>query len=341
MVKQGKEINEKIRAILTNKPRNNETKSEKLARELFTIPPKPKGDDIPHYDKPTREGIIHQADLLFLPTDKFGYKYMLVCVDIADWRCDGVALKEKSASAVLSGFKKIYEEHRTLKFPAKIQMDSGGEFEGGVRDYFLKHKVIPKRSMTNQHSQTAFAERLNFKIGKVIGRLQTEKELDKGKTVKGWVDYLPAILEELDKDADVNKVTMDETNTKEKKAHDKLLKNAISTEEEADTAVDKFGDDIKNKAPVKKLEYNTPIIGQISKDILDEGDKVRVKLNRPLDVVSGKRLHGGFRATDIRFSKEVHTIDKVNILPNQVPTYFVSDIRDRAYPRHELLLVKE
>ena len=133
---------------------------------------------------------------------------------------------------------------------------------------------------------------------------------------------------------------MDEVNTKEKKDHDKLLKNAISTEEEADKAVNKFGDDIKKKEPVEELKYNVPIFGEISKDILDEGDKVRVKLNRPLDVVSGKRLHGNFRATDIRFSKEIHTIDKVNILPNQVPTYFVSGIRDRAYPRHELLIVK-
>ena len=334
------EINAKIRAILTNKPRANESKSEKLARELFTIPKRPKGKDIPHYDRPTKEGINHQADLLFLPTDKFGYKYLLIVVDIADWRCDGVPLKSKTASSILSGFKKIYESRKILKFPVKMQFDSGGEFEGGISDYFLKHKVIPKRSMTNQHSQTAFAERLNLKIGKIVGRLQTEKELEKGKTVKGWVDYLPAIFEELNKDADVNKVKMNEVNAKEKKDHDKLLKNAISTEKKADEAINKFGDDIKKKEPVEELKYNVPIFGEISKDILDEGDKVRVKLNRPLDVVSGKRLHGNFRATDIRFSKEIHTIDKVNILPNQVPTYFVSDIRDRAYPRHELLIVK-
>ena len=335
---ESSDLSSRIRAILKGKARENETKSEAMTRILTTTPLKPKGADIPHYIKQTRENIIHQTDLLYLPTDKFGYKYVLVVVDISDWRCDAVPLKAKTVTAVLGGFRKIYEERRKLKFPFKIQYDSGKEFEGSVPTYFISHNVIPKVSMVNQHSQTAFAERLNLKIGKVVGHLQAQAELESGKTAKGWVYALDTIVDELNKDADVNKAKNNQINTKETKEHNVLVKNAITTEEGANKAINKFGDDIKNKRDVTEIKQNVPIIGTISKDILDEGDKVRIKLNRPIDWVQGKRLHGGFRKGDARWSKEVHIVEKVNLLPNQVPTYFVSGIRNRAFPKHELLV---
>ena len=51
----------------------------------------------------------HQADLLSLPTAKYGYKYLLVVVDTHTRKFDAYPLKDASSTAVLNGFKKIYE----------------------------------------------------------------------------------------------------------------------------------------------------------------------------------------------------------------------------------------
>ena len=50
--------------------------------------------------------ICHQADILFLPSDR-GYKYLLVVVDISTRLIDAEQLKDKNASSVVKGFKKI------------------------------------------------------------------------------------------------------------------------------------------------------------------------------------------------------------------------------------------
>ncbi len=88
--------------------KTNETQSDKLIKDLFTIPIKNKGSDIRHYVKPNQKNEMHQADLLFLPTDKFGYKYALVVIDIYDSRIDIEPLKLKSS--VMNGLKKYMKK---------------------------------------------------------------------------------------------------------------------------------------------------------------------------------------------------------------------------------------
>lgn len=79
--------------------------------------------------------------------------------------------------------------------------------------------------------------------------------------------------------------------------------------------------------------------------ILSEGTKVRVALDAPRDVVSGKRLHGKFRDTDIRWEVKPRTIMQVIIQPNQPPMYLVDDYEGnidhtQAYTKSQLLPVK-
>jgi hypothetical protein len=75
-------------------------------------------------------------------------------------------------------------------------------------------------------------------------------------------------------------------------------------------------------------------------NILEEGIKVRVALDYPISAGTGEKLHGKFRAGDIRWSKEIHTIDKVILTPNQPISYLVSDIHNASYLRNQLQLVK-
>jgi hypothetical protein len=51
-------------------------------------------------------------------------------------------------------------------------------------------------------------------------------------------------------------------------------------------------------------KYDAPILANKSnEELLDEGMKVRVALDRPVEAYNNQKLHGKFRATDIRWNK--------------------------------------
>jgi hypothetical protein len=80
--------------------------------------------------------------------------------------------------------------------------------------------------------------------------------------------------------------------------------------------------------------------------LLSEGDKVRVALENPIDIVTGKRLHGKFRDSDIRWEIKPRVIKQVILQPNQPPLYLVSDDKGdtnhrQAYTKNQLLPVKD
>lgn len=80
-------------------------------------------------------------------------------------------------------------------------------------------------------------------------------------------------------------------------------------------------------------------------NILPEGTKVRVALDAPRDVVSGKKLVGKFRDTDIRWEIKPRKIMQVILQPDQPPLYLVDDDQGntdhrQAYTKNQLLPVK-
>ena len=76
-------------------------------------------------------------------------------------------------------------------------------------------------------------------------------------------------------------------------------------------------------------------------DLLNVGDKVRIQLDLPEDYLSGKRLIGTFRATDIRWTKKPHTITDVIIKPGSPPLYIIDDDGSTAYTKNQLQLVTD
>lgn len=51
---------------------------------------------------------VHQIDTLYLPTDKSGYKYLLVCIDIGSGLTDVRAMKNLNGETSLKCLKNIY-----------------------------------------------------------------------------------------------------------------------------------------------------------------------------------------------------------------------------------------
>jgi hypothetical protein len=60
-----------------------------------------------------------------------------------------------------------------------------------------------------------------------------------------------------------------------------------------------------------------------NRDLLEIGTKVLVSLDYPIDIVTGKKLHGTFRKSDIRWSREAKKIIWLVLKPNQPPMYRV------------------
>ena len=87
---------------------------------------------------------------------------------------------------------------------------------------------------------------------------------------------------------------------------------------------------------------------KVSKDIelLPEGTKVRIALDKPR-AITGEKLHGTFRASDIRWDLKIQTVKKCILTSDQPPMYLVNGpygklgISRAAYTRNNLQIVPE
>jgi hypothetical protein len=165
--------------------------------DLFTIPKSDKFEDIPKIkNNITQENYLHQADLLFLPTSQFGFKYAFVIVDVATSKCDAVALKTKTPNDIINGIKTIYNKHKILKEPYILQFDSGTEFKNkDVKNYLKDLKISVRFILPNRHRQNSVVESRNKYLGHLILKYLALKELDTGKKSTAWHNNLDKYIE--------------------------------------------------------------------------------------------------------------------------------------------------
>lgn len=83
-------------------------------------------------------------------------------------------------------------------------------------------------------------------------------------------------------------------------------------------------------------------------DVLEIGTRVRVQLDNPKEYVGGEKLHGTFRATDMRYDPEIRTVGTYMFLPGQPPLYFLNSVKDPkkfdmkvAYTKAQLQIVPQ
>ena len=267
-----------------------------IVEELFKKPKKDKGENATHFHTylPNQ---VHQADLLFLPDDD-GFKYALVVVDIGTRKTDAEPIKDKSNDTVLKAFQKIYKRS-VLKLPKQLEVDSGTEFKGTVKQYFESQGVKVRVGKPHRHRQLGMVERRNQIIGRALFKRMIEEELLTGHPSNQWTDELKKVLKDM---------------------------NVKPSKMKIPKATDVY--------PCTNNEGT----------ILDEGTKVRVALEAPIDVVSGKRLHGKFRDQDIKWEVKPREIKQVIIEPGKPIMYLVSNDDNgidhrQAYTKNQLLPV--
>jgi hypothetical protein len=97
-----------------------------------------------------------------------------------------------------------------------------------------------------------------------------------------------------------------------------------------------FAHEAKDIDPLSPVKTNT-----FSSDLLEVGTKVRYQLDNPETYVHGSRLHGKFRAGDIRYSKGIHEITQIYLRPAQPPMYQLDNNKNVAYTKYQLQVVKD
>ena len=135
--------------------------------------------------------VQQQADVLYLPADKNGFKYVLVVADY-NRKIGAYPLKTLNGEEIVKAFKEIYKNDG-LTPPAIIQFDNGPEFKNkNVVDYFKSKNSSIKYTKPYRSRQNGLVENINFIIGKLVGVYQNKGML-KNKQFK-WVDLLPDIV---------------------------------------------------------------------------------------------------------------------------------------------------
>ena len=117
------------------------------------------------------------ADVRELSRYNKGVKYLLVCIDIFSRFAKVLPLKQKNASSLLKGVKKILEgEH--FKTVSRLHTDKGGEFYNKLLNNYLKSKNVKLYSVSSYEIKASLAERfLRTLKGKIYRYLTNENTL--------------------------------------------------------------------------------------------------------------------------------------------------------------------
>ena len=175
---------------------NKKSKDYNDSNELFRIPKGDKKDDIPHIKNNISDpNYLQQADILYLPTSQFGYKYALVVVDVATSKMDAIPLKNKTPQDIITALKKVYITHNILEFPYILQFDNGSEFKGDLKKYLNDQGVSVRYTKTNRHRQNSVVEARNKVLGSLILKFQGMKELETKKKSTEWHKYIDEFVE--------------------------------------------------------------------------------------------------------------------------------------------------
>ena len=250
---------------------------------------------------PLVEHYNYMADLAFLPTDKFGYKYLLVVVDLADDEFDVEPLKHKDADAVLKGFKNIFKRPYIKKPYASLTTDAGTEFRGVFQDYLFNESIYHKTTRVGRHKQLGNIDGLIRQITSLLVGLSNKQEKKTGKVSKAWVKHLPMIRDKL---------------------------NAVRVKELPD-------DYTRFDYPTISTRTNDKL-AKIIKQKFKTGDLVHVALDVPTDV-NGNKLSGKFRTGDLRYDPKARKVTRVLYYTGgNLHRYMVEGITNASYADDEL-----
>ena len=118
----------------------------------------------------------YMSDILFLPTAKYGFKYLLIVLDIATRQFDCEKLKNKDSTVVLKAFKKMIKRQYISLPKYSVITDGGSEFKGLFQDFMYDESIFHKTTVRGRHKQLALIDNLIGQLSKIFNDYMNMKE---------------------------------------------------------------------------------------------------------------------------------------------------------------------
>ena len=270
----------------------------------------------------------YMADILHLPTDKFGFSKLLVICDIADDTFDIEKMKGEDADETLKAYKKIIQRG-IIKIPyASLLTDGGSSFKGVFHKYLYENGVNHRVARPGRHHQLSSVDSLCRQLGDVFNGIMNKKEEETGKISKAWTHAIEEVRGKL---------------------NNYRRSRGVKIPKDITTHIYPIFDNVIPKIKIKKLKKG----GDLTEDIEDHpiegekytqikpkykvGDLVNVLLEEPRTILGKKQPTKNFRMGDLRLEKKKRKILKVLYYsgPNHF-RYLVDGLPGASYTEQEL-----
>jgi hypothetical protein len=274
---------------------------------------------------PLIENCNMMADILFLPTAKFGFKYLFVIVDLATDEFDIQEMKEKTPDTVLKAMKKCFTREYIKKPEYSLKTDNGSEFKGVFHKYLYDESILHKTGLPDRHNSLSNVESLNKQLGRLFNGYMNHKEELSGKEYKNWTDVISIVRDEL--------------NTYRKKklpndfnSYSLSLPKDYKTIETKLISKDKKG----NKKTITK-KVHIPI-----KPKFKVGQLVHRALDRPVNALGKVQSTKNFRMNDYSIDKTPREILQIFTFSGDGPLYryLVEGIPNVSFTENQLTAEK-
>jgi hypothetical protein len=272
----------------------------------------------------------YMADVLYLPTDKFGFNKLLVVCDIADDTFDIEKMKGESAEETLNAFKKMMKRD-IIKVPyASLLTDGGSSFKGVFHKYLYENGVNHRVARPGRHHQLSNVDSLCRQLGMVFNGIMNKKEEETGKVSKAWTHAIDEVRGKLNNYRRSRGVKL----PKDLTTYEYPIFDNVIPKIKIKKIKIKKGGDLKEEVdahPTDPNEYT-----QI-KPKYKEGDLVNVLLEEPQTILGKKQPTKNFRMGDLRLEKKKRKILKVLYYsgPNHY-RYLVDGLPGASYTEQEL-----
>ena len=270
----------------------------------------------------------YMADILHLPTDKFGFSKLLVICDIADDTFDIEKMKGESEEETLSAYKKIMKRG-IIKIPyASMLTDGGSSFKSVFHKYLYENGVNHRVARVGRHHQLSNVDSLCRQLGSIFNGIMNKKEEETGKVSKAWTHAIDEVRGKL---------------------NNYRRSRGVKIPKDITTHIYPIFDNVIPKIKIKKLKKG----GDLKEDIEDhpiegekytqikpkykEGDLVNVLLEEPRTILGKKQPTKNFRMGDLRLEKKKRKIIKVLYYsgPNHY-RYLIEGLPNASYTEQEL-----
>jgi len=265
-----------------------------------------------------QEDCNFMIDILDLPTAPFGFKYLLVCCDIATDEFDIEQMKNKDSETVLNAFKKMLTREYLNKPKYYMISDNGTEFLDVFQKYLYDESIYHKTALKNRHTQLANIDSLCAVLGRIFNGFMNEKEKLTGRISKNWTSIIPDVRKKLN----ILRKKKLPTNLKTDNSQPLVNTTVKNNTEELDEK--------NNKSSVK--------IESFVKPKFKVGQKVYVVLDTPKSILGKDQKNTRFREGDVTVSLKKHTILEILYMNGSGPTirYIVTGYKNVSFSEYQL-----